>query len=367
MLGWLHFKGGDIEEAIPLLQAALELYGRLSNEASAGRELSLPSFFIGAPLTQPLSNRASEAFSCAILAFAQVNAGQVQQSIASGRRALALSEEIKNVWTQVLSMGCLTFGLLEAGAYEETLGLMQQAVASAPTLPLTLFLQGILTALGRVYQAVQQWQEAHRAFEETVAVAKVVDLRHFRVSALSRLCMHYAVAGEWEAARRYALQAITERNRTEAALVWLDFSWHYETEALLHTGDERQARKAVQRLGERLGSNLRFHIPYLRSLALLADWQGHGEQAIDYLRQAAGLAVDLGLPEEQWQIQARLARMYQAGGEQEQARLAFREAARIIQGLAEGIKDETLRARFLAGPQIQLALQHAQGEGFRVL
>ena len=34
--------------------------------------------------------------------------------------------------------------------------------------------------------------------------------------------------------------------------------------------------------------------------------------------------------------------------------------AQIIQGLAEGIKDETLRSRFLAGPQIHPVLQHAQ-------
>src|SRR5712691_6436995 len=57
----------------------------------------------------------------------------------------------------------------------------------------------------------------------------VLGLRHLRVSALSRLCMHYAVAGEWEAASRSALQAIAER--AEAALDWLDFCWHYETEA----------------------------------------------------------------------------------------------------------------------------------------
>ena len=43
-----------------------------------------------------------------------------------------------------------------------------------------------------------------------------------------------------------------------------------------------------------------------------------------------------------------------------QARTAFGEAARIIQGLAQGIKDETLRARFLAGPQIHPVMQHAQ-------
>jgi hypothetical protein len=37
-------------------------------------------------------------------------------------------------------------------------------------------------------------------------------------------------------------------------------------------------------------------------------------------------------------------------------------AARIIQGLAKGIKDEALRARFLAGPQIHPLMQHAQKE-----
>jgi hypothetical protein len=39
-----------------------------------------------------------------------------------------------------------------------------------------------------------------------------------------------------------------------------------------------------------------------------------------------------------------------------QARIAFGEASTIIQRLAEGIKDEVLRARFLAGPQIQQVL-----------
>ena len=290
-LGAIHLSAGDFEEALPLQEAALELYAALDQEPLAARELSLPGIGMGAPLTQPLSNRASEALTWALLALSQVNAGQVQQSLASGRRALALSEEIKNVWTHVLSMGCLTFGLVEAGAYEEALGLMHQAAASALPLVLTHILQCLLTAQGRVSQAVQQWPEAQRAFEETVAVAQGGDFKHFRVSALSRLCLHAAVAGEWEAACGYALQAEDLRKRSDTALVWLDFSSHAETEALLHAGEERQAREAVQRLGERLGSNRRFRIPYLRSLAVLADWEGQSEQAITHLCEAAGLAT----------------------------------------------------------------------------
>ncbi len=122
----------------------------------------------------------------------------------------------------------------------------------------------------------------------------------------------------------------------------------------------REAREEVQRLGERLGSNRRFRLPYLRSLAALAAWDRQSEQAIGHLREAAQIVADLGLPAEQWQIQVALGRLYEARGEPAQARTAFGEAARIIQGLAEGIGDETLRVRFLAAPQIQQVVQHAK-------
>ena len=97
-------------------------------------------------------------------------------------------------------------------------------------------------------------------------------------------------------------------------------------------------------------------------MAVLSAWEGHNEQAIGQLREAAGLAADMGLPGERWQIQAALGTLYEAGDEPAQAHTAWAEAARIIGGLAEGIKDEARRSRFLAGPQIQPVLQHVQSE-----
>jgi len=79
------------------------------------------------------------------------------------------------------------------------------------------------------------------------------------------------------------------------------------------------------------------------------------------------VAADLGLPGEQWQIQAALGREYEAGGQPVQARTAFGEAAVIIQGLAEGIGDEALRTHFLAAPQIRQVMQQARGEAAQVL
>jgi DNA-binding SARP family transcriptional activator/predicted ATPase len=364
-LGWIHLRGGDFQKGMDCLEASLALYAALGNEQIASRELSLPSFAIGAPLTQPLTHRASEAMCWAVLAFAQVNSGQVQHSLHSGRRALALSREIKNVWAQILSTLSLTQGLLDAGAYEEALVLIEHAVALARTLPLTVNFPRLLTVLGSIYQAVQQWEEAHRTLEEAVAVAERLDLGPLRVPVFSQLCMHYVLAGEWEAAYGYASKSIVLRKSTDAALIAWDFSPHYETEALLRGGEERQAREEVHRLGERLGPYRRFRIPYLRSEALLSAWEGQPEQAIDHLTEAAGLAADLGVPAERWQIQAALGGLYQLVGEHTQAQAAFGEAARIIRGLAEGIGDETRRSNFLAGPQIQPVLQQAQREASR--
>jgi tetratricopeptide (TPR) repeat protein len=226
--------------------------------------------------------------------------------------------------------------------------------------PPKIHLQRILTALGSTYQALQQWEEAQAALEEAVAVAETLDRGLLRMSALTRLCMSCAEAEEWERAHRYALETIALRKSHDAALIMLDFSRQYETEALLRAGEESLARAEVQRLGEGLGSNRRFRIPYLRSKAVLAAWEGHSEQAIGHLHEAVQLAAELGLPGERWQIQAALGSLYEGRGEPVQARIAFGEAATIIQELAEGIKDEALRARFLAGPQIQPVVQHAQ-------
>ena len=362
LLGWMHIFEGDFQEGMDCLEAALALYARLSNESAAARELSLPSFVIGAPLTQPLTNRSSEAWCWALLSFAQLHDGQVQHSLRSGRRALALSKESRNIWMQFTSTQGLALGLLDAGIYEEALMLAQEALALAPTLPPTINVPRLLTALGSAYHALQQWEEARSTLEEAVALAERLGRGLYHVPVFSQLCMHYVLAGEWEAAYRYALKAIALRKSYDAILIAWDFSPHFETEALLRGGDERQAREEVQRLGGRLGSNRRFRLPYLRSLAVLAEWEGHGEQAIDRLREAAGLAADLGLPAEHWQIQAALGTLYEAAGEPAQAHTARASAARIIQELAQGIKDETLRTRFLAGPQIHPVVQYAQSE-----
>src|SRR5437868_4378949 len=154
-LGGIHLMEGDFEEAIHCLEASLVLYAALSNEPTASWDLSLPSLVVGAPPTHSLTLGAREAFFWGMLALAQVQAGQVQASIRSSRRALALAKENQNVWAHVSSLAILTFGLLEVGAYEEAFVLMHTALELARTLPQMVIFQLFVHALGSTYHTLQ--------------------------------------------------------------------------------------------------------------------------------------------------------------------------------------------------------------------
>jgi tetratricopeptide (TPR) repeat protein len=357
-LGWIHLLAADYEASMRSVRAAIHVYELLENDPAPTVGLSLPSFVIGAPLTQPLTNRAAEAMCWAQLSFAQLQAGQLSKSIQSGYKSLDKARAAKNIWVQMPVP--LTSGLLEAGRYEEALALTQQALELTKNLPPTLNFHRMLTLLGSTYQALQQWEEAHKTFTEAITMAEKLDFKGYAVPIVSRLCLLACMTGEWEEAHTYALQAIALRERSGKTFIQLDFSRPYEIEVLLHAGDGQQVREEILQMEHDLGSNQRYRIPYLWSKALLTAWEGRTEQAIGQLHEAIQLATTIGLPGEQWQIRSALGYVYEAEGEQAQARAAFEVATRIILELADGIKDETLHSRFLAGPQIVPVLQHAR-------
>lgn len=357
-LGWIHLLAADYQASMHYVQAAIQVYELLENDPAPMIGLSLSSFVTGAPLTQSLTNRAAEAMCWAQLSFSQLQAGQLSKSIQSGYKSLSLARATKNIWVQMPVP--LTSGLLEAGRYEEALAITQQAIELTKILPPSWNFHRMLTVLGSTYQALQQWEEAHNALTEAVTMAEKLDFKAYAVPIISRLCMHSCITGAWEEAYTYALQAIALRKRSGNILIQLDFSRPYEIEVLLHAGNEQQVREEILDMEHCLGSNQRFRIPYLWSKALLTAWEGRTEQAIGQLHEAIQLATTIGLPGEQWQIRAALGKVYEAAGEQTQACAAFEEAMRIIMELAGSINDETLRSRFLAGPQIAPVLQHAR-------
>jgi hypothetical protein len=95
---------------------------------------------------------------------------------------------------------------------------------------------------------------------------------------------------------------------------------------------------------------------YLRSLAVLSEFEGDTERAIEHLREAHTLARKIGVPGELWQIQSRLRDLHERRGEETEAQKAYSLAAQTLRTLAVKIENEELRERFLSAPLVRRVL-----------
>lgn len=133
--------------------------------------------------------------------------------------------------------------------------------------PMPIFM---FNTLGSTLQAMLSLKETHEVHMEALAASDSIPVRRWKITMFSGLCMNQALASDWEAAHRYALEAVAIRDAAPARLIGFDFYRQHETEALLRGGEERLACEDVRRLGEqRVGRNRRFRLVHLRMLAVL--------------------------------------------------------------------------------------------------
>jgi tetratricopeptide (TPR) repeat protein len=162
-------------------------------------------------------------------------------------------------------------------------------------------------------------------------------------------CALFALQADWQAASNHALEAIKRREMMPHDKYRLPIfrpTW-LETEALLRGGHNDLARQEVRRLFELARHYKRMQIPYFRALAVLEAWDKQLELAIKSLNEALSLSLELGLPSEIWQINAKLAEVYEKSGDLENAQKARDAALNVIQTLANTIPDLEIRNTFL--------------------
>ena len=170
-----------------------------------------------------------------------------------------------------------------------------------------------------------------------------------------RLCAVAALSEEWEEAYAYAKKVHEDRTSFNVLDI---FYLHHVVEALLRGGDESSAREEVGRFAERAEANERERVAYLRSLAVLKEFEGDTQRAIEHLREAHTLAQKIGLPGELWKIQSRMGDLHERRGEEAEAREAYSLAAQTLRELAQKIADEELRERFLSALLVRRLLGH---------
>jgi DNA-binding SARP family transcriptional activator len=305
-------------------------------------------------LYKSLGNRALEAESLCGVVRARINLGQPQAAVDPARAAHALNLETGNQWGQAVSAFHLGMTLLECGEYGEALAVTRTGVGVARTIygfaPLPIL---NLTVLGQIYRAMLALDAAQAAHWEAMTISESRPYQPLLRMTAAELCTDCALAGDWDAAQRYARQSLaaTHHSLLHGGL------WHWSIiEALLHSGDAALAQAEVARFGQYYGHSRRYRISYLRCLAALdltpqpplLKGEGLGvRSAIAHLEEALALAEAIGLPGEQWPILVQLAELYGAAlGAEAQARAARTRAAEIIQALIAKIGDEGLRAGF---------------------
>jgi tetratricopeptide (TPR) repeat protein len=170
-------------------------------------------------------------------------------------------------------------------------------------------------------------------------------------------CALEVCKGNWGNAIRYAREGVRACLNLGPNVLGCDpnLTRWLEVEALLRGGEIDLAREFVHRLGEFTGRYARRQIPYLRSLAALEAFDSKLESAINHLLEARDLMIPIGLPNERWTLEAKLAELYDQNGDLEQARAARNYALETVNTLADGISDESSRTVFLEFAHAQVS------------
>ena len=366
------FYAAKMSASLPHAERALTLARALNQQELIGRSLhalatleaalgkqeeSLSHAEEARILYATLGNRVREVGCLCVIAKASIDGGHLQEGIDAAKAALAMSEAMEDTWGQINAAAQLVPGLLDRGAYGEAYSVGQRAVALARALEITPLLVIILTEWGNVSRAMLAPEAAKIAHSEALTRCEGFMPPHYTGWIAGELCADCVVAGQWEQAHTYALKAAAARDPT--ILLGGAARW-YEIAALLWGGNADQAREEVRRLGEGMNNNRRSALPYLRSLARLAQSRGEVDATIAHLQEATRVAEEVGVLGELWSICVELGEMYRKQGDERQANRTFTRAAEIIQALADTMEDQQQRTSFLSAPVVKRVVEHVQ-------
>jgi DNA-binding SARP family transcriptional activator/predicted ATPase len=351
-LARLEMFAGRLEESAAHAEEGAALSRELA-ERPAPPRIALPSAMsaiTGLAASWRAGNKAREIFCLTMLSYDRIFQGRAREGVAIGRQARAISRELPER-IEAMSLWALGIGLPEVGEYEEALMLARRGTELARKAQDAFLLAVNLDRLGRAHEVLLNLEEARATYEEVLEVSG--RLEPYGSWTYARLCAVAALLENWEDAHAHA-------RRAHEAGVFLNqlltIYLHHEVEALLRGGDENLAREEVSRFAERAQTNERDRIAYLRSLAVLSEWEGDTERATGELQEAETLAEKIGQPGGLWQIRAALGELYERRGEAGEARAAFVRAAQTLSTLAEKIGDEGLKESFLSAPPVRRVL-----------
>ena len=347
------FARGRFEESAAYAKEGAELSRELAERRPPRASLpSMPSA-IALSASWRAGTKTMEVQFLAVLAYDRILQGHLGEGIGIARLSLDVSREVHERAEATGSLA-LGLGLVEIGEYERALERCRRGTELARKAQNPVVLWHNLDHLGRAYDALLDLKRARMVREEMLEVsARAGPL--YEAFTSTRLCKVAVLSEDWEGAYSHIRRAHQVGTSFD---VFDGLYLHYGFEALLRGGDERSAREEADRFAERARANERDRMAYLRCLAVLSEFEGDTQGALDRLRGAEALAEKIGLPGELWQIQSKIGELHEQHGHTEEAWEAFSLAAQTLRMLAGNIGDEELREGFLSAARVRRVLTH---------
>ena len=266
-----------------------------------------------------------------------------------------LQTAVVNVWTEALARG-------GRGEYQQALRIVEEAIETCERTGFSLVLVRALNTMGWLYGEIQNHARAMEWNARGVEAAVEARFPDPEVESNARLNLgdNLLALGRLDEAEeqfqkveqvvrnprpqdRWMLWRYSQHLFHSYGELWLDRDDHdkalsYADECLA-LAEESESRKNIVK-GRRL-----------RGQALLA--QGKLSEAEHELATALEVAQEIGNPPQLWKTHAALGELRRAQERPEDARQAYRDALSVIEGVAAGLTDESLRETFLTSDHVQ--------------
>ncbi len=247
------------------------------------------------------------------------------------------------------------------GEYTAALASLQDTLSLSDRLGDKIFRCRVLNTLGWVYGELYNLEAAIRYNREGAEASYQVGDPEIIRNAEINLGDDYLLVGDLEQAQRYLEKVYRDtQQRGKWGEEWMKWRYaqhlyHSLGELWLTKGDAAQALECADEC-------LKLAEPTLTRKNLVKGWrlkgqallaQGQGEQAEAALARALTIAREIGNPPQLWKTYQALGALYERQADPAGARVAYRSAIEVIEGVAARLQNQELRRTFLQARPVQ--------------
>jgi tetratricopeptide (TPR) repeat protein len=303
-------------------------------------------------LWRSLNNEVMLADSFGSEAEASFNAGEFDRSLQHSQQALQITEKIENLWGQSYDRMLMAFIHLQRGELATGIQLAEQSVQLADRAGLIASAIGLRSELAWVYSYCGALEKGLEMVDKALQVAETKQpaWKAFPQAAKMRM---YLMQGDVQSAQEIVGDELLEPISIPYARYTIFLSLA-NIELAVSRGDYSLALALAENLLTEVFPLTRVDVPdALRWKAKALHGLGRSEEALQVLLEARSFSEEFGCDLHLWPVLAESADINSQLGNYEEARVNREAALKIVEKIAESLREIGLRDSFLKQPRVQ--------------